>query len=120
MTSKTLIVAASELSTRMRSKAFLISLALMPLIMAIGYGVHKFTQDSVDTKDHRFVVVDRTGEIYAAIARAAEQSNQIAVQGGVQRAPRYLPSETSFAPDDEPRLFHQSKRAGERGAVHRC
>jgi ABC-type Na+ efflux pump permease subunit len=101
MTSKTLIVAVSELSTRIRSKAFLISLALMPLIVALAFGVQRFTRDNVDTKDRRFVVVDRTGELYDAIARAAEQSNEAAVQGGAQRGPRYLPSQTSFAPDDE-------------------
>jgi ABC-type Na+ efflux pump permease subunit len=101
MTSKTLIVAVSELSTRIRSKAFLISLALMPLIVALAFGVQRFTRDNVDTTDRRFVVVDRTGELYDAIARAAEQSNGAAAQGGAQRGPRYLPSQTSFAPDDE-------------------
>lgn len=101
MKSKTLIVAVTELTTRMRSKAFLISLALMPLIVALAFGVQKFTHDNVDTKDRRFVVVDRTGELYSAIARAAEQSNAAAFQSGAQRAPRYLPSQTSFGPDDE-------------------
>jgi len=73
MKSKALIVAVTELSMRVRSKAFLISLALMPLIVAVGFGVHRFTRDAVDTKDRRFVVVDRSGVLYAAIAAAAEQ-----------------------------------------------
>jgi ABC-type Na+ efflux pump permease subunit len=101
MTRKTLIIAVSELSTRVRSKAFLISLALMPLIVALAFGVQRFTRDNVDTKDRSFVVVDRTGELYDAIARAADQSNGAAVQSGAQRGPRYLPSQTSFAPEDE-------------------
>ena len=101
MKSKTLIVAVTELTTRMRSKAFLISLALMPLIMAVAFGVQKFTRDSVDTKDRRFVVADRSGVLYGAIAAAAELSNQAAFQGGTQRAPRFLPSQASFAPDDQ-------------------
>ena len=101
MKSKALIVAATELGMRVRSKAFLISLALMPLIVAVGFGVHRFTRDAVDTKDRRFVVVDRSGVLYAAIAAAAEQSNEVAFEGGTQKASRYLPSQTSFDPADQ-------------------
>jgi ABC-2 type transport system permease protein len=69
--------------------------------MAIGFGVQKFTRENVDTKDRRFVVVDRSGVLYPAIAAAAEQSNQSAIDGGTRKAPRYLPTEQSFAPDDQ-------------------
>ena len=60
MKNKTLIVAVSEFNTLTRSKAFLIGLAIMPVIMAIAVGVQKFTHDAVDTKDRPFVVADRT------------------------------------------------------------
>jgi ABC-2 type transport system permease protein len=101
MKNKALIVAVSEFTTLTRSKAFLVGLALMPVIMAIGFGVQKFTRENVDTKDRRFVVVDRSGVLYQAIAAAAEQSNQSGADGGTRRAPRYLPTEQSFAPDDQ-------------------
>ena len=101
MKNKALIVAVSEFTTLTRSKAFLVGLALMPVIMAIGVGVQKFTRENVDTKDHRFVVVDRSGVLYPAIASAAERSNQSAIDGGTRKAPRYLPVEQSFAPDDQ-------------------
>jgi ABC-2 type transport system permease protein len=101
MKNKALIVAISEFTTLTRSKAFLVGLALMPVIMAIAFGVQKFTRDNVDTKDRRFVVVDRSGLLYPAIAAAAEQSNLGAFEGGAQKAPRYLPAEQSFAPDDQ-------------------
>jgi len=101
MKNKALIVAVSEFTTLTRSKAFLVGLALMPVIMAIGFGVQKFTRENVDTKDRRFVVVDRSGVLYQAIASAAEQSNQSGVDGGTRKAPRYLPTEQSFAPDDQ-------------------
>jgi len=101
MKNKALIVAVSEFTTLTRSKAFLVGLALMPVIMAIGFGVQKFTRENVDTKDRRFVVVDRSGVLYQAIAAAAEQSNQSGVDGGTRKAPRYLPTEQSFAPDDQ-------------------
>jgi ABC-2 type transport system permease protein len=101
MKNKTLIIAVSEFNTLTRSKAFLIGLALMPIIMTIAFGVQRVTRNAVDTKDRRFVVVDRSGALYPAIATAAEQSNQAAFEGGTQRAPKYLPAQASFAPDDQ-------------------
>jgi ABC-2 type transport system permease protein len=101
MKNKALIVAVSEFTTLTRSKAFLVGLALMPVIMGIALGVQKFTRDIVDTKDRRFVVVDRSGVLYPAIATAAEQSNAGAFEGGTQKTPRYLPSQESFSPDDQ-------------------
>jgi ABC-type Na+ efflux pump permease subunit len=101
MKNKTLIIAISEFTTLTRSKAFLIGLALMPIIMAIGFGVQKFTRDTVDTKDRAFVVIDRTGVLYGAIASAADQWNRAAFETGTQKAPRYLPSPGAFSPGDQ-------------------
>jgi len=101
MKNKALIVAISEFNTLTRSKAFLIGLALMPIIIAVAFGVQKFTRNNVDLKDSRFVVVDRSGVLYPAVAAAAEQSNEAAFEGGAQKTPRYLPSQASFAADDE-------------------
>ena len=102
MKNKTLIVAVSEFNTLTRSKAFLIGLAIMPVIMAIAVGVQKFTHDAVDTKDRPFVVADRTRVLFGAIASAAEQWNHSAFDGVAQKAPRYLPTQATFAPDDQP------------------
>jgi ABC-2 type transport system permease protein len=101
MKSKTLIVAVSEFNTLTRSKAFLIGLALMPVIMAVAFGVQKFTRNAVDTKDRRFVVVDRSGVLYGAIASAADAWNGGAFDGGTQKAPRYLPQQSTFDAGDE-------------------
>ena len=67
MRNKTLIVASSEFTTLTRSKAFIIGLLLMPVFMAIAIGraeVHAATP--TDIKDRTFVVVDRTGVLFAA------------------------------------------------------
>jgi len=101
MTSKTLIIANSEFTTLTRSKAFLIGLALMPVILAIAFGIQKFTRDAVDTKDRAFVVVDRSGFLYEPVKEAADAFNREAFQGGVQKAPRFLPSQTRFAAGDQ-------------------
>ena len=65
MKNKALIVAVSEFTTLVQSKAFLIGLLMMPIFMSIAFGVQKFTRNATDVKDRAFVVVDRTGALYA-------------------------------------------------------
>jgi ABC-2 type transport system permease protein len=101
MQNKTLIVAVSEFTTLTRSKAFLLGLALMPLIMAIAIGLQKFTRDAADTRDRHFVVVDRTGMLFAPLKAAADEWNHAAVVDGTQKAPRFLPTPEMFDVRDD-------------------
>ena len=101
MKNKTLIVAVSEFTTLTRSKAFMVGILLMPIFMAIALGVQKFTRNATDVKDRRFVVVDRTGVLYAPLAAAAEDWNRGAVASGAQTSPRFLPSPATFPEDDD-------------------
>jgi ABC-2 type transport system permease protein len=102
MQNKTLIVANSEFTTLTRSKAFLIGLAMMPLFMALAVGMQKFTRDVADTRDHPFVVVDRTGVLYDSLKAAADEWNQavLSTGDGVQKGARFLPSQQAFDPTD--------------------
>ena len=101
MKNKALIVALSEFNTLTRSKAFIIGILMMPVFMAIALGVQKFTKNATDVKDRPFVVVDRTGAIYPAIAAAAEEWNRGVSDTGTQTAPRFLPSQGTFDDKDE-------------------
>lgn len=101
MKNKTLIVALSEFNTLTRSKAFLVGILLMPVFMAIALGVQKFTRNASDINERRFVVIDRTGVLYPAVAAAAEEWNRGAVATGVQLAPRFVPSPAMFGDTDE-------------------
>ena len=65
---------------------------MMPVFMAIAFGVQKFTRNATDVKDRAFVVVDRTGALYAPLAAAAEDWNRAVTATGAQTAPRFLPS----------------------------
>jgi ABC-2 type transport system permease protein len=98
---KTLIVALSEFTTLTRSKAFLIGIILMPIFMVIAFTVQKFTRNATDINDRRFVVVDRTGVLYAPLAAAAEEWNGNASAAGVQTAPHFVPSAATFAEGDD-------------------
>jgi ABC-2 type transport system permease protein len=74
---KALVVARREYQAAVRTKAFLISLFLMPLLMGGGAIAQFLLQGQVDTREKRFAVVDRTeGErLAAALAAAAQQRN---------------------------------------------
>jgi ABC-2 type transport system permease protein len=98
---KAMIVAVSEFTTLVRSKAFIVGLMMMPVFMAIAFGVQKFTKNSTDVKDRVFVVVDRTGALYAPIKAAADDWNRAAKASGTQLAPMFLPSETTFEEGDD-------------------
>jgi ABC-2 type transport system permease protein len=98
---KSLIVAVSEFTTLVQSKAFLIGLLMMPIIMGIAFGVQKFSRNAVDVKSRSFVVVDRTGSLYAPLKAAADDWNTSASIGGTQTQPLFLPSEAAFAESDE-------------------
>ena len=101
MKNKALIVALSEFNTLTRSKAFIIGILMMPVFMAIAFGVQKFTRNATDVKDRSFVVVDRTGAIFPAIAAAADEWNRGVSATGEQTAPRFLPSASTFDEKDD-------------------
>src|SRR6187402_1466889 len=101
MKNKALIVAVSEFTTLVQSKAFLIGLLMMPIFMGIAFGVQKFTRNATDVKDRAFVVVDRTGVLYAPLKAASEERNQAVKAGGTQVAPLFLPSDTTFDEADD-------------------
>jgi ABC-2 type transport system permease protein len=54
---KTLIVAQSEFTTLVKTKAFLISLILMPIVMGGSIMLVLATKDATDSKDRTFAVV---------------------------------------------------------------
>ena len=85
---KILIVAASEFSTLVRTKAFLLTLMLMPVLMIAAVLLMRASQGATDTKDRRFAYVDRSGIAGPVLQAAAEARNASAAEQGI---PRFLP-----------------------------
>src|SRR5262245_28371063 len=56
MKSKIWIVAVSEFTTLVQSKAFVVGLLMMPVFSGIAIGMARFTKDATDIKDRRFAV----------------------------------------------------------------
>ena len=72
---KMLIVARREYNAAVKTKAFLISLFVMPILMGGGALLQFLLKDQVDIQEKRFAVIDRTpGEPLAAALKAAVQT----------------------------------------------
>ena len=94
---KTLIVAQSEFTTLVKTKAFLISLILMPIVMGGSIMIVRSTRNATDNKDRTFAVVDYTGVIaepLKAVAGLYNSSTPSAIDGVLPRkGPRFIPIE---------------------------
>ncbi|MCP4247995.1 MAG: ABC transporter permease [bacterium] len=95
---KVLTVAIREYEAAVKTKAFIITLVVMP-IMVMGMGIVQYLlKDKVDVTDRRVAVVDFTGRLHEALGEAAEQRNAEGIYGGEVAAP-WLP-ELPGAPQD--------------------
>ncbi|MEO6213266.1 MAG: ABC transporter permease, partial [Vicinamibacterales bacterium] len=71
-------VAQSEFATLVRSKAFIISIILMPIIMAVSVLLVRATRDSGDGRARHFAYVDYSGVIGPSLEAAASAWNEAA------------------------------------------
>ena len=92
--SKIWVVAGREYWAAVRTKSFVITLVLLPVLMAGSGVVQYFTKKQADTKDKHFAIVDLTpGEkIYPILKKAAESRNKDVIDKEThqQTRPRYL------------------------------
>ncbi|MDE0816509.1 MAG: hypothetical protein OSA92_02545, partial [Pirellulaceae bacterium] len=58
---KSFVIALREYRASIRSKAFVITLVAVPVLMIGSIVAQVLLQDKVDTTDKTFAVVDRTG-----------------------------------------------------------
>lgn len=90
-------VAWTEYLNAVRSKAFIIGIVLLPILMGGGAVVQHLVKSKVDIKPRRFVVVDREGRFFSTLEMKAQQRNGWAVfewnQGrkGRQLLPLFVP-----------------------------
>jgi len=92
---KTLVVAMREYQAAVKTKAFIITLILMPVFYGGMIGVQLLLRDKVDTADKRIAVWDRSGQLYDSIVEAAEKRNATEIfrgdaAEGRQIGPRFL------------------------------
>ena len=79
---KMLVIAAREYLAAVRSKAFLITLVAMPIMMGGSIVAQLLLRDRVDTADKKIAIVDRSGQLFDSIAEAARLRNETGVFQG--------------------------------------
>lgn len=113
---KTIVVAVREYQAAVRTKAFIISLLAMPIIMGGSILAQVMLRDTVDTRDRKFAVVDFSGQLYSGIETAASKRNEEGIFRGEGEErkkvqPRFLPTEIEPTSEDLDQLkFDLSQR----------
>jgi ABC-2 type transport system permease protein len=74
---KALVVARREYAAAVKTKSFLISIVILPIMMGGGALVQVLLKDQVDTTEKHFAVIDRTpgGQLVQTLQNAAERRN---------------------------------------------
>jgi ABC-2 type transport system permease protein len=74
--SKVARIATTEYLNAVRSKAFIIGVILMPVMMGGGLIANVLAERSVDLRERKFAVLDESGRMYARLAAAIEERNE--------------------------------------------
>ncbi len=96
---KIITIASTEYVNALRSKAFLIGLLAMPLMVGLMIIVPQLTKDKVDLSDRKFAIVDFSGQLGAVIVQQAQKRNKTDIffngddekNKREQAQPRFLP-----------------------------
>jgi ABC-type Na+ efflux pump permease subunit len=105
------VVATTEFGSAIRTKAFIFTLLMFPILYGLSIGMQLLVAKRVDTRTRTFAVVDRTGVLYPAIERAAEAYNKAAVDTqGRTIAPRLEPSRADAGDGAELELSDRTRR----------
>jgi ABC-2 type transport system permease protein len=104
---KILIVAQSEFATLVRSKAFIVSIVLMPVVMVLSVVLMRATKNATDGKDRTFAVVDYTGVLVEPLVAVAQVLNagsgDLVDPSAPRTTPRFIPVQVQpdgRSPDD--------------------
>jgi ABC-2 type transport system permease protein len=77
---KILVVARRDYRASVRSKGFIVTLVLMPVLMTASIGVQALFQKLEDTKEKKFAVIDRSGrELAEYLESRAKIYNEVIV-----------------------------------------
>jgi ABC-2 type transport system permease protein len=109
---KVLVIACREYVAAVRTKAFLLGLLLMPVMMGGSVLVQWLAKDLVDIRDKRFAVVDRTpGRKLAPAIEAAvaeyDRAQLVDATTGKQVKPRFVLEPVAPSPDDADSVSRQ-------------
>jgi ABC-type Na+ efflux pump permease subunit len=113
---KIAVVASTEFGSAVRTKSFIVSILMLPVIWGGAIAVQIFASKA-DTKPRPFAVIDRTGTLFPVIEKAAEARNaSLVTKDGKLSASKFEPSlekETSKSIDETRLALSDRVRKGE-------
>jgi ABC-2 type transport system permease protein len=95
---KILTVAWSEFLTAVQSKAFILGIALLPVLVFGSMAVQKLGSDRADREIRKVAIVDRTGQLYPLLSQAALLWNDRQVKNGAIVGPRFAIEQSGETP----------------------
>ncbi len=110
---KILRIACREYMATVKTKGFIIGLALAPIIMSGGFLAMLIAEKNVDMTDKKIAVIDRTGQIAGAVVEAANERNKNDVHDqdtGKKIKPAYLVTVIEPAQDARAQRLELSDR----------
>jgi ABC-2 type transport system permease protein len=69
-------IAVREYNAAVRTKAFIVSVVLMPVFMVGGLVAQRLLKDQVDTTDKKLAVIDHTNRLFETIEAEAKKHNE--------------------------------------------
>jgi ABC-2 type transport system permease protein len=85
-----LTIAQSEFLSLIRTKAFIIGILLVPVLMTLFITFMNYAEEHVDTTDRRIAVIDDTGVLWEPLQRAAAEHNTDAGEGADKTEPHFI------------------------------
>src|SRR2546423_415748 len=104
---KTWVIAVREYTAAVRTKAFIIVLLIMPLLMGGSALLQMVFKNIRDTEDKHFAVIDRSGgKLFELLQKETEKNNENAIDPstGKQTKPKFILEEARPEKDDEKSL----------------
>ena len=93
-------VAQMEFLQLVRTKAFIIGILMMPVLIGVSIAFQVYAAKHTDTEVRRFAVIDQSGTLYDALAAAAGAHNAGQGAGETQTGPHFVPSRVDPAGRD--------------------
>jgi ABC-2 type transport system permease protein len=90
--SRILIIAQSEFLTLVKTKAFIIGILLMPVLMVGFFFFMAYAEKHVDVERRPFAVIDHTGVLFDALKTSADAENAKRVENGTRIGPEFVAS----------------------------
>src|SRR5690242_2796793 len=90
---KIFVIARREYVSMVGSKAFVIGVAALPILMVVGGFLPRLLEKSVDLGDKKIVVLDRSGTLFDALDARVKKRNESEIadpKTGKQTSARYV------------------------------